>query len=109
MNGGVRGLTELALVECGTRAQDLPGALGAAEIAAALDLSSVEKTRHQIVPCTARTLQGKQHDAALWKGVKWLIQQIESDYSKLSLRVEQEAAKQVRCAWLGSPRLLSFI
>mmetsp|Transcript_33686 Transcript_33686/g.73553 ORF Transcript_33686/g.73553 Transcript_33686/m.73553 type:complete len:319 (-) Transcript_33686:280-1236(-) len=74
--------------------QDLPAALGAADIAAALDLSSIEKTRYQIVPCTARTPEGAQDDPALRKGVKWLIQQIESDYSKLAVRVEQEAAKQ---------------
>jgi hypothetical protein len=47
------------------------------------------------VPCTARTPAGSADDPALRKGVKWLVQQIESDYSKLAVRVEHEAANQV--------------
>lgn len=35
-------------------------------------------------------------DPAVQKGMKWLMQQIESEYSKLNVRVEQEAKKMVR-------------
>jgi len=72
--------------------QDLPTAMSAAETAAALDLSSFQNSRHQIVQCTAKTPMAST-DPAVQKGMKWLMQQIESEYSKLNVRVEQEAKK----------------
>mmetsp|Transcript_25055 Transcript_25055/g.34527 ORF Transcript_25055/g.34527 Transcript_25055/m.34527 type:complete len:352 (-) Transcript_25055:123-1178(-) len=74
--------------------QDLPSALSAAEMASRLELSSIQNTRHQIVLCTAKTKEGSEADPAVKKGLKWLLQQIETDYTKLAQKVDQEAAEQ---------------
>ena len=69
--------------------------MNAAETSEALGLADVAKTRYQIVQCTAKTLAGQDADPAVQKGLKWLMQQIDSDYTKLSTRVEKQARDQV--------------
>eukprot|EP00239_Pterosperma_sp_CCMP1384_P000738 CAMPEP_0197848708 /NCGR_PEP_ID=MMETSP1438-20131217/9715_1 /TAXON_ID=1461541 /ORGANISM="Pterosperma sp., Strain CCMP1384" /LENGTH=361 /DNA_ID=CAMNT_0043461083 /DNA_START=317 /DNA_END=1402 /DNA_ORIENTATION=+ len=72
--------------------QDLPKAMSASDTAQALGLTSLQNTRHHIVPCTAKMISGQSEDPSLKKGLKWMQEAIASDYSKLHIRVEQDTA-----------------
>lgn len=71
--------------------QDLPSAATAAEVAQQLGLSELKRNAFQILPCTAKTLPGKQADPRLKEGVKWLVSAIDSVFGKLDQRVQAEA------------------
>ena len=74
--------------------QDLPGALGAAEISEALGLSG-SAGAHSIVPCQALPAEGNEAvDGRLAEGMKWILGSATKQWKELSARVERQCAER---------------
>lgn len=74
--------------------QDLPGALGAAEISEALGLSG-SAGAHSIVPCQALPADGNETvDGRLGEGMKWILSSATKQWKELSARVERQCAER---------------
>ncbi len=71
--------------------QDLPGAMGAPDLAIALELSLFKTARYHIVPCVAkRGAENLSADPRLKQGMRWLIDSIKGDYNGLTARVTED-------------------
>jgi small GTP-binding protein len=77
--------------------QDLPASAPPHAIALALGLTELKDVQYNILGCTALCPAGggQAPDAALGRGLSWLLGCIEAQYPQLQARVEQES-EQVR-------------
>jgi ADP-ribosylation factor-like protein 13B len=74
--------------------QDLPGALGAAELSEKLGLSHAHGS-HSIVPCQALPAEGSEEiDTRLADGMKWILTSATNQWKNLSARVERQCAER---------------
>jgi ADP-ribosylation factor-like protein 13B len=71
--------------------QDLPTAAPAVEVAKQLGLSELQRNRFHVLACTAKTTPGQLADPRLREGLSWLVSAVDSVYTQLDTRVQQEA------------------
>jgi ADP-ribosylation factor-like protein 13B len=74
--------------------QDLPGALGAAELAQKLRLSD-KGGSHRVMPCQALPAEGSDTiDIRLNEGMDWILGSATKQWKDLSVRVERQCAER---------------
>jgi hypothetical protein len=61
------------------------------EVAKQLGLSELQRNRFHILACTAKTPPGQPPDPRLREGLSWLVSAVDSVYTQLDSRVQQEA------------------
>ena len=76
--------------------QDLDGAADAKELSEQLGLLSRKQVRHNVSACTAKGAEGAPPDSRIGTALKWLLDAIDSDYTKLNDRVVAEKAERDR-------------
>lgn len=70
--------------------QDLPGCLSDAELSKRLGMLDWKDSSFQVHACQAKPGPGEPVDARVGRGLKWLLDQIDSKYKTLNTRVERE-------------------
>jgi len=77
--------------------QDLPDAKGAAEVAQAMGLATLQNNRYNIVPATAlRKSASDPPDQNVAVGIKWMTEHVDSEWGTLDPRVQRETEVQAR-------------
>ncbi|GAQ77659.1 ADP-ribosylation factor [Klebsormidium nitens] len=75
--------------------QDKKMALGPAEVAAGLGLSSTGSETYKVVGCSGIYAEGETPDSSILDGMLWLIGSIDKHFVELDARVRDEAEEQM--------------
>lgn len=73
--------------------QDMDGCASPADLTKEMGLLERRDCRHQVAACSAKPPEGQPVDARIAKALTWLLESIDSDYTKLNDRVVSEKAE----------------
>lgn len=74
--------------------QDLDGSVSPADLSKELGLLERKECRHHVAACTAKPPEGQPVDVRIARALSWLLEAIDSDYTKLNERVVSEKAER---------------